>query len=88
MSEFDRIKAANESLKYDSLNRGGYELFVDGAEWQHSQDQKTIEELVKVLEKIANHEMTSIDKVYLINLVDGYRDVAKAALEKVKKEAP
>lgn len=41
--EFDRILAANESLKYDSLNRGGYELFVDGARWMYEQDKVRME---------------------------------------------
>lgn len=33
---FDYMRAVNSSLKWDALNRGGYELFKDGAEYENA----------------------------------------------------
>jgi hypothetical protein len=39
----------------------------------------------KALEKIVNHKLNSVDKIYLLHQVEGYQIVARAALEEGRK---
>jgi vacuolar-type H+-ATPase subunit I/STV1 len=60
VAEFDRAHAANESLKYDALNRGGYELFVDGARWQFDRDRAILNER-EMREDLLRKEVAAVE---------------------------
>lgn len=47
--EFDYMGAVNSSLRWDALNRGGYELFKDGAEYEHARLAPLHEKLLAIV---------------------------------------
>jgi hypothetical protein len=57
--EFDYMAACNDSLKWNALERGGYEIFKDGAQYQHEKMRPILEALINCVE--AGSELVDIE---------------------------
>ena len=93
-----RKYAGSEVMLHEATGCWEDEL-VEMARWQFAQSAQRIAELEadrdrwksiamelkEALEKISNHKMNSVDKVYLILQCEGFQQVAREALAKANE---
>lgn len=78
MSAYDSLKS-----EYDNLCK-----FATDYEQQRDSLQAKLDIAVEALENIEKHSPESIDKTILLINIDGYRQCAREALAKIKKDEP